>query len=314
LELMQTGITELKIWLQDIIRHGTASLKEQPPEFWETFAGRMVDAKLGGIAKRIRLLPTIPDDTDWHESILTELSDLHLLVKSFQNLETLPETLQRDILSIAGWNIKKEEVETGAPVTDDWFILAIHEKWEEKLRARKTWLFGKNTGKYALILDFAWGNEDHEKQYITGKTMTGNLIFYPSAYPLRAIVKKWETAGQQTTNITGYKDLQSMLEAYSIAIAQNPWVNTFPVLLSDVIPVYADGKYLLVDTIKHQLVIANNETSFWQIFALSGGNPVTVFGEWSKNKLLILSVSARNRYIDFSIKAEKRNFGYFPQY
>ena len=82
-------------WLQDLIRHGLSAIDEQPAAFWDGFAARMVDAKLGGVARRIRILNLAGEEG--FELLLEEMSELYLLAQSFKQLESLPEGLQEEV-------------------------------------------------------------------------------------------------------------------------------------------------------------------------------------------------------------------------
>ncbi len=48
-KLMERGVAELETWLFDFIRQGLVRPEVQTPSFWDDFAARMVDAKLGSI-------------------------------------------------------------------------------------------------------------------------------------------------------------------------------------------------------------------------------------------------------------------------
>jgi hypothetical protein len=104
---MQEGVVELKQWLSNLVRQGLAVAKEQPLNFWDDFAARMVDAKLGSIGKQIRLAKSLLLEEDWHDRLLGLVADLHLFAQSFQQLDRLPDKFQDELISYAGVNVKK---------------------------------------------------------------------------------------------------------------------------------------------------------------------------------------------------------------
>jgi len=129
LTTMTGGIKDLENWLYDLIRLGLASTEGastdmvstkfskgnavllESTDVWSGIAKRMVDAKLGGIGRKIRELSLIQGrGKDWHEKMLEELSDIFLLIQGFQKLEHLPAELQTDLLRICGVNTKKDEL------------------------------------------------------------------------------------------------------------------------------------------------------------------------------------------------------------
>ena len=121
---MAVGVLDLEQWLTDVIDEGTAALESQPPDFWEAIATRMVDSKLGSIARQIRLMPElIQKESDWHELILEQLGSLYLIVQGFKNAESLPENLQKEMFNIAGINYKKQEILLQDGLKDQWICL-----------------------------------------------------------------------------------------------------------------------------------------------------------------------------------------------
>ena len=70
------------------------------------------------------------------------------------------------------------------------------------------------------------------------------------------------------------------------ALEQDPWLTTWPVLLTGT-PV--PGKeWHLVDGAGTALPLADRE-SLWTLLAVSGGQPVTVAGEWHPDGLVALT-------------------------
>ncbi len=104
---MQQGASELSGWLRDLVHHGLAGAQQQAPEFWDDIARRMVDAKLGGLARRIRLIKGLLREDNWPERVLAELALLHLAAEGFQRCEALPDGLWADLLQFAGLNVKR---------------------------------------------------------------------------------------------------------------------------------------------------------------------------------------------------------------
>jgi hypothetical protein len=83
---MMQGIQDLERWLKHVMETGLAEVREYPLSYWDDFAARMVDAKLGGIARKIRLIKDYLEADNWPERLL---SDLGISTCSPELLKTL---------------------------------------------------------------------------------------------------------------------------------------------------------------------------------------------------------------------------------
>lgn len=299
MELMQQGIQDLEQWLADLVRQGLSIAESQPGAFWDSFAARMVDVKLGGIARRIRAFKAIMADEQWHSRLLGELGALYLFVQSFKQLEALPEPLQEELFALAGVNRKKEEMlqQKGAP--DNWLVAgqAEGESEDEKLKYRRTWLLGEQSRRAAMLLDFAWGRQGYETDWAVGTVVRGEAVFYPGAYPLRALIRKPEFSAPGLVRPKGYRTLSALAGAYAEALAANPWLLVFPCLLDEVWPVRENGQWRARDAEFRSVPLAEAGDVCWKLLALSGGGPLQLFGEWDGERLLPLSAVSEGRIV-----------------
>jgi hypothetical protein len=231
-ELMEEGLHDLEQLLLDIIRQGIAQVKDRSLSYWEERAARLVDAKLPSLARRLRKIPLlISSDSDWPEAFLEEVGQLFLLVKGFRNRELLTAPLHADLLSGLGVYQKKEDVlsNSSLAVKDQWQVLGMLEGMEEKLRFRRSWLYGKNSNRFALILDFVFGNQPFSDSLETGKSYEAEVCYYSGAYPLRGLLKDGKPlANPKQPVFEGYSSINHLQDAYSRVLAANPWVYLFP--------------------------------------------------------------------------------------
>ncbi|TGY91560.1 SWIM zinc finger family protein, partial [Streptomyces rhizosphaericola] len=76
---------------------------------------------------------------------------------------------------------------------------------------------------------------------------------------------------------------EAALAAYGEALRGDPWLDGWPVTLRDVIPVPSGGGWQLADAKGTDALplapAALSRQGLWKLVALSGGAPVTVFGE-----------------------------------
>ena len=295
--LMEKGVVELENWLIDLVEQGLAVAEKHPASFWDSFAARMVDAKLGSIGRRIRLFKSLFLLNNWPQVLLGELGDMYLFVQAFKKIELLPDTLQQEILTVAGVALKKDEVLESKGINDHWLVVGQTSGIEENLRFRRSWLRGEKSQKDALILDFAWGNNPFPVDWKVGMSLIGEVVFYPGAFPSRALIKKFTWSDKSFDGLLAHVDLHSFSEQYAKAVAANPWIRSFPALLDLVTPYYEDNRFILVDQAKKFIPLQPVENVGWKIMAISSGQPVQLFGEWDGAHFFPLSIVKENRLI-----------------
>lgn len=297
LEHMALGLEELELWLGDRIRQGIGNLEGQADEILERFAARMVDAKLGGIGRRVRSWKKLFGQANWQDLILAEMADLFLFVRAFRREEHLPDDLVQDLLQLAGMNVKKEELLQSPPVEGIWVVLGVTSGEEDKLRFRRTWVQRADGGTNALLLDFAWGDEPFEHNWKPGQYFEGRLFFYPSAYPLRAQAADVKMKYGQDAPPAGADSFETLLAQYADALASQPWLPRFPAFLENVIPVKADGGWELLDARQRAMPLSCPDDAGWTLLSLSGGHGIDLFGEWNGATFAPLSCLFAGRWI-----------------
>ena len=298
LNQMAAGLDELENWLLDTLRQGIAALEQQPYAFWKDISARMYDAKLGAIGKRIKNLPVhIGTDDNWPTKVLSELTAFYLLIRGLRKMDELPLNIQQDLLTNAGVNTRKEELfQYGQPVKDIWMILGVTEGVEDNLNFRRTWVLGHETKRYGLILDYAFGRNPYQFNYKPGNVFVGNTVFYPSNAPLRIAIKDKNVLDRQLKRLVGFPTFVDYLDFYATNLAANPWQLSFPCSLEQVQPILQADQLFLKDKDDNLVPLFQDERTKWKILAISGGHPINIFGEWSGDQLLPLSLTKDNRY------------------
>ncbi|NHZ62686.1 SWIM zinc finger family protein [Massilia sp. CCM 8694] len=295
------GIVELQTWLEDLAREGLSTLRARGPSFWNDIAARMVDAQAGGLAARLRRASGMCFDTnlpDWETRLARELASIYLLGSAWRRLPELAPALQSDVRALVGWNVSQDDVLAQAGVQDRWQVLAQHTSDNDRVHARTSWLRGQASGRWAMILQYAAGSAGYDKVLAPGTQFDGELCFYHSAYPLRALIKQQDAFGTLDTTLASAPTLDASLAACADALARNPFLERFPLLLDAVVPhagqaphlACADGRILPLHALFRHL---------WPLLALSGGHPVTVMGEWDGYGIVPLAVFAEGRLHHF---------------
>jgi hypothetical protein len=97
--------------------------------------------------------------------------------------------VKADVMAALGWPMDKAEVQArGETISDDWRVLGqrLIER-EGRLLERRVWLQGLNTGRAALMLDYAQGGRGFETAWVSGGAYRTALSFYPGRASLRAV-------------------------------------------------------------------------------------------------------------------------------
>lgn len=293
---MRAGAQELEQWLMDLVRQGLASLDHQHEEYLEELASRMVNAKLSGIANRIRALKPLFTQVNWHEKVLEEVTFLYLFSKSFQNLSSQNEGLQQELLRLGGVRVDKKQMLEQDGIRDKWLVLGLQFGGDEKLNFRRTWLYGEQSRRLALILDYLWGSEDFQPIYQFGHIYKGAAIYYPGAVKVRALFKEPVTDQAGFQGQGGFPHFDSFMKTYTKVLRKNPFLEELPCLFNDVIPHFQDNCYL-IDKLNKSIPIDAASPSFWKIMGLSMGQPISLFGLWNGKHFNPISTFANNRLI-----------------
>lgn len=284
LERMTRSAQELEAWLLDLMRAGLASLDKQPNSYWENQAARLVDGQLPGLAATVRELSGLRHTgPDWAERLLARLGELYLLIRSFQNLPHLAPEARQEVLQQVGVPPKKEELlRSSTPIHDTWDVAGQFSWEEQRLMGRRTWLRGRATQRYALVLEFAFSGQPFATSLVPNSSYEGALMFYPGLLPLRATPVQLTLLGTSVGTLPA-QAINALLEEYAQALSQNPWLREWPAFISPALPVQLPNEawgFQHPDTTV-QLPLECTPTEAWQMLAIGGGRPLTLFGEWN---------------------------------
>ena len=290
------GVAELGLWLRDLVRQGLSAAASRPASSWDTMAARLVDAQAPGAARLVRQMETIPGSGDgWPDRLLHRLARLHLLLEGYARIDALPPDLAADVRTQLGWTIPQETLLELDGVRDEWGIVGRRVTEEDRLRVQRTWLWGRTTRRGALVLNFAPVGTSHSETkpvdptLVPGTAFDGTLVFFPSAAPLRAIVK--ERAGAIAwASGDGFATISEAITAAADADARMPWIESHPLLLREAIPTTEITPWRVRDMVGHSLPLSHRFRDRYRLLAVSGGLAVPVFGEWDGEVFTPLTV------------------------
>lgn len=296
---VSSGLRDLEVWLNDVIRSGFASLPGKPSSFWQTPAARLVDAQAPGLARRVRVLDGITTTgEDWPARLLRELTALHLACEGWSRIDALPSGTQSDVRATLGFTVNQDEVLATDGVRDRWVIAGQRVEEEDRVRVQRTWLFGTKSKRPALCLSFSAGpNQPFDVSLMPGTSVDAELAFFPSAFPLRALVKQRHGVAQPGYEEFPHVSISSANQFAAEALTANPWMERVLFALSAVIPVRRAHGWIVRDDTGSFLPLAVAEAEAWKLLALSGGKPVALSGEWNGESLRPLSVWSEGRFV-----------------
>jgi hypothetical protein len=295
LSRMSEGGAELARWLTDQVRHGLAAYPQQPATYFAGVTARMVDAQLPGLVNEVARLESLIHSGDgWPQRVVGQLGRMFLMAEGLSRFATLPTALQGDLRAVLGWAMDKEEVLANPQrVTDEWCVVGQVFTERAPLWERRTWLLGRTHAQPMLLLDFMHGQRSFPAPLIVGVSFHADLAFYPSAYPLRALlVNPPESVRPLHEPFPALYDFDAALAARAEALAANPWLMTYPFMIDQVIPLRRNGVWWLRDVQGAELPLQMTDRDAWEFLAISGGQPLRVFGEWSDNELRVLGAWA----------------------
>ncbi|WP_459709088.1 SWIM zinc finger family protein [Actinophytocola sp. KF-1] len=291
--LMSAGIDDFERWLHDIVRQGLASVRRQPPSFWDTAGARLVDAQVPGLGERVRAMGSaVHARHDWAPHLLGELGRWYLAVRAWRRRAGLDPAAMGDLRAFLGWARRTEEVRGGERLADRWWVVGLSQEEDERLLSQRTWLYGERTGDMVVLLDFAAAGAALNVAHVLGSVVDGEVALYPGAPPRRALFAGDEHKVTQGTGLPAATDVRTALDRAAAWLAGNPWLSRIPMALAGMTVVPGDTP-LLVDRDGAALTLAP-DTDVWQLLALSGGHPVAVFGEWIDERFHPLSAEIDN--------------------
>ena len=299
LATVRKGLDGLDLWLNDLVRQGLASVQTQPASFWERQAARLRDAQAPALDTRVRKLAAIPNASpDWPEKLLDELGKLALLTHAFRLEDQPGPEMREEVRLLIGWNLTQEEVSArGETVRDTWLIAGQVIEEAERGKTQRTWLFGSQSARPALVLQFSFAAQPFGEHFALGSQQEAELTFWPGSFPLRAQVRTRHSEPTPLKNrLPGYENIDTFLATVAQALGHQPWLDRFLALLCEVTPVCSDeGRvWTVCDKEGHALPLAGGD--HWLLLALAGGHPVDLAAEWDGEALRPLGVMADGEY------------------
>jgi hypothetical protein len=280
--------------LADLLRGGLASAESAGYGLWEETAARMVDAQASGLAARVRELGAIPSSgPGWPVRLLEECALLHLLDQGWLRRERLPDGLAATVRSRVGLSGPAD----GPPVRDRWLVLAQYDTADARLTTRRIWLYGAESGRVALLLSYGAAGRAPELALPVGLAFEAEVSAYSGGGQSRAALgERFTPPAPAAIRPAGLSTLQAAAR-YGEALRTDPWLDSCPVTLDQVVPTPDGDSWQLADADGESALpltpASRSRPELWRLVALSGGAPVTVFGECGHRGFTPLTAWAR---------------------
>ncbi|MFG2590861.1 SWIM zinc finger family protein [Streptomyces sp. NPDC048438] len=279
-ERVTGGARELDQRLIDLLRGGLAAADRPGYGLWEETAARMIDAQAPGLASRVRELGSVPaSGPGWPARLLEECALLRLLDSAWLGLDRLPGPLAATVRTRVGLTASAE----GPAVRDHWLVLAQYDTPDGRIVTRRTWLYGRDSGHTTLLLSYGAPGRAPAPPLPVGTVMDAEVTPYPGGGGLRGELGPQFGGPLATTAPPPGGTTADALAAYGNALRDDPWLDAWPVTLRAVIPAPSGDGWQLVGAADGSALpvapAALSRPGLWKLVALSGGHPLTVFGE-----------------------------------
>jgi hypothetical protein len=283
------------LWIYDIVRNGLLNLPGKDPSYFETVARRMIDAQAPGLANMVRGLGEINFYKEsWQTPFLDQLVRIYLVLEGFSRLDSLSGALQSEIRNLVGLIQSQDEVKADAGIRDDWFVLAKQIDKEDNLTVERNWLYGIQSKRYALILQFYVKGQIAELNLVPGSSLDAEVCYFKGSSPVRALVKE-QFGVKQMSAPAGFETWREIAEATSLIMNTNPFYDSFPIIIEDVMPVYK-SQLILKDKEGKGIRVSSQFSNTWKFLAMSGGQPVKIFALGNEEEFTPLGMWVKDAY------------------
>lgn len=302
---VQNGAAEMEVWLKDLVNSGLLTLQQKDADYFENMRSKMVDAQAPGLGNLIRELKEfqIQKNNSWQEESVHTISKMFLLLEGIKQLESLDSKSQNDIKYLVGWNVNQKEVlenPEAEVLSDNWLQIFRITEMIEDITVQRNWFYGLQSGRFALIINFAFRNATIETKLVPASTFAMELVFVPSNMPLRAFVRNMNIEiPYSPEGIVMHTNFEEILEKMSLHRSAYPWLEDHPFAISQVRPVVTDNKYFLIDLQNEALALPDDfdRTKCLHLLACTGSLAHDMFILIQKEKAIPMGIIGRKRYV-----------------
>ena len=228
------GLSELEGWIFDNLSLGLPQVLSNLTERCRTISARLSDAKAPSLSGRLDDIPervmSVPRSAQT-DVLIEELGKLVLLSRAAQ---TVPQPTGVQRLISAAENRESVLEDASAPVHKAvWHVIASHARTrKDGLVSYSTWLLScEDNQRFAQLLDFVPASLGKRGAgFAVGDMFEAEVCYFPSAFPMRAMIKTRAPTTQDPHWGTPPASVSSQLAE---ALRAEPWIQDIPVLLGE---------------------------------------------------------------------------------
>lgn len=292
---MLAGLDDLDRWIGDQLERGLAAFMADAQTLCRQMAQRLVDAKLSGLATAIDALPSqlfsLPE-AERNRFLVERLGSFHLLAQAYRRQDQLSDCLRADVRRLAGWPVRREDLladPSALRVKADWIIVAVRSEVQpDRLRRIETWLVRCGADQdasgphFAVLIDFvplATGGAG--SPFTPGEAISAELVFYPSAAPLRALIDERSEKPQSAEWPRPDQDLSEALAGYYRMLAVQPWLPAWPIMAKNLkLVVVQPGRFAFSGAGSSSAALPVNPAAGETVMPMLGLDGLQVTGLW----------------------------------
>jgi SWIM zinc finger len=299
MDRIASGLESLRTWVDDLVRQGIAGVPSKGYAFFDEPARRMIDAQAPGLARMIQNLGAIAHGgAGWHVPFIKQLASLHVLLRAAERMDQLAPATREDLLAAVGVPVAQEEVLALPSISDTWQVVAQEIEMEDKLRVQRTWLFGIEQRRPALVLHFAHGTGPFDASFVPGTEFAGEVCMFPGN-GVRGMVKSRQR-GKAIERLSGYETVDALCDAYAEKLARQPWLRRVVVPLRNIIPARDESSWYFMDSESRRMSVHASTNTGWRMLAVSGGNPVELVVQFDGDVMEPVAIVEGSEYISLS--------------
>jgi hypothetical protein len=129
--------------------------------------------------------------------------------------------------------------------------------------------------------------------------LDAELVFYPSAQPLRALIKS-QSASSVMPSISGLSGWQQVAELETAYNSALPFSSPRPFLLQQITPLRYEGRWWLSDSSNRVVQVKEDFREMYKLLSISGGEPVNLAVLGNENCYEPLGILTETHYIFLS--------------
>ena len=266
LKEMRAAIGLVQQWQEVSYR---TPILENPEGFFqekERIATLLVDHHLGKLARKVRLLGSDKGGLD-SLVFLDEWGEILFITSLWQRFDSLPDGLKTNLLYQSGPNITKRHLVEEPGFHDQFIVVGSEQVVEERLIRRSVYLYGVESSRYYLILDFAFNQQPFDRNYTVGEIYRGEVVAYPFPGSLRIAVRSMQRdqGYRGIYHAIPVQGIEQTVSDFQAVLKINPFCYPFPALM-ELRTDHKDGAWITTTPQGREVRLASMDSRLVEVF------------------------------------------------